>query len=100
VSRRIPVLGEGIARDWLDAATIHMIEDLLTQPDVRYLLVNGAYRNNEVSVIHRLRRTLDTICHAGATIQEISLVPLACHDVGQLMADALRCEPACVVSLA
>ena len=33
-------------------------------------------------------------------MQEISLVPLARHDVEQLMADALRCEPARVAPLA
>src|SRR6266446_3495700 len=85
---------------WLDAATLDMLEDLLTQRDVPSLLVIGAYRDNEVSAVHPLRRTLDTIRHAGASVQEISLVPLARHDVGQLMADALRCEPARVAPLA
>ena len=33
---------------WLDAATLDLIEDLLTHPDVRYLLLIGAYRDNEV----------------------------------------------------
>ena len=33
-------------------------------------------------------------------MQEISLLPLARHDVEQLMADALRCEPARVDALA
>src|SRR5437016_4981166 len=85
---------------WLDAATLDMLEDLLTQRDVASLLVIGAYRDNEVSAIHPLRRTLDTIRQAGASVREISLVPLARHDVGQLMADALRCEPARVAPLA
>src|SRR3989475_246074 len=85
---------------WLDAATLDMLEDLLTQRDVASLLVIGAYRDNEVSAIHPLRRTLDTIRHAGARVQEISLVPLARHDVGQLIVDALRCAPARVAPLA
>src|SRR5262249_32953014 len=29
---------------WLDAATLHLLEDLLTQPDVQHLMVIGAYR--------------------------------------------------------
>ena len=33
---------------WLDAATLDMLADLLTQPDVQQLLVIGAYRDNEV----------------------------------------------------
>ena len=34
---------------WLDAATLDLLEDLLTRPDVRHLLLIGAYRDNEVS---------------------------------------------------
>src|SRR6202000_2230186 len=30
---------------WLDAATLELFEDLLTQPDVQHLLVIGAYRD-------------------------------------------------------
>src|SRR5207253_8850904 len=85
---------------WLDAGTLAVLEDLLTQRDVQHMLLIGAYRDNEVDAAHPLRRTLDTIRHAGASVQEISLVPLARHDVGQLMADALRCEPARVAPLA
>ena len=33
---------------WLDAATLKLLENLSTQPDVRRLLVIGAYRDNEV----------------------------------------------------
>ena len=36
---------------WLDAATLDLIEDLLTQPDVQHLLLIGAYRGNEVPTI-------------------------------------------------
>src|SRR5206468_4089095 len=46
---------------WLDAATLDLLEDLLTQPDVRYLLLIGAYRDNEVDSSHPLRRKLAAI---------------------------------------
>jgi len=41
---------------WLDAATLDLIEDLVTQQDVQYLLLIGAYRDNEVGSTHPLRR--------------------------------------------
>ena len=85
---------------WLDAGTLAVLEDLLTQRDVPHVLLIGAYRDHEVDAAHPLRRTLDTIRASGARVQEISLVPLARHDVGQLMADALRCTPARVAPLA
>ncbi len=77
---------------WLDAATLDLLEDLLTQADVRNLLLIGAYRDNEVDFAHPLRRTLTTIRSSGATVSEIKLEPLDHEHVGQLIADALRCE--------
>ena len=78
---------------WLDAATLDLLEDLLTQPDVQHLLLIGAYRDNEVDAAHPLMRKLEAIRQAGALVQEISLAPLAREDLGQLIADALRCGP-------
>src|SRR6266581_136953 len=85
---------------WLDAGTLAVLEDLLTQRDVQHVLLIGAFRDNEVDAAHPLRRTLGAIRAAGARVREISLVPLARRDVGQLMADALRCAPARVAPLA
>ena len=78
---------------WLDAATLDLLEDLLTQPDVQHLMLIGAYRDNEVNAAHPLMRKLEAIRKAGANVQEIVLAPLAREDLGQLIADALRCEP-------
>ena len=78
---------------WLDAATLDLIEDLLTRSDLRSLMLIGAYRDNEVDAAHPLMRKLETIRNAGARIEEITLAPLGRDDVGQLIADALRCEP-------
>jgi PAS domain S-box-containing protein len=78
---------------WLDAATLDLLEDLLTQADVRHLLLVGAYRDNEVDAVHPLRRKLASIRNAGGNITEITLAPLAHGHLGQLIADALRCEP-------
>ncbi len=78
---------------WLDAATLDLLEALLTQGDVRHLLIIGAYRDNEVDAAHPLRRKLAAIRAARAPMQEITLSPLVPEDLGQLIADALRCKP-------
>jgi PAS domain S-box-containing protein len=78
---------------WLDAATLDLLEDLLTQPDVQHLMVIGAYRDNEVDSAHPLMRKLEAIRQAGATVQEVVLAPLSREDLGQLLADCLHCEP-------
>jgi predicted ATPase/signal transduction histidine kinase len=77
---------------WLDAATLELLEHLITDPDVQDLMLVGAYRDNEVSSSHPLTRTLAAIRKAGARMQEIVLAPLGLDDVGRLVADALRCE--------
>jgi PAS domain S-box-containing protein len=78
---------------WLDAATLELLEQLITDPEVRYLMLVGAYRDNEVSLSHPLTRTLKAIRNANVRVQEILLVPLQIDDVDSLVADALHCRP-------
>jgi predicted ATPase/signal transduction histidine kinase/CheY-like chemotaxis protein len=78
---------------WLDTATLELIEHLVTHSEVRYLMLVGAYRNNEVGPAHPLVRTLEAIGTAGARVQEIVLTPLRLYEVRRLVADALHCEP-------
>jgi PAS domain S-box-containing protein len=85
---------------WLDAATLDVLEDLFTQRDVRYLLLIGAYRDNEVEAAHPLRRRIDAVRSAGAVVREITLGPLGRDDVRRIIADALRCGPERVSELA
>jgi predicted ATPase len=77
---------------WLDAATLDLLEDLLTQPDVRHLMLIGAYRDNEVDSTHPLPRKLAAIRQGGGAVQEIALAPLARADLGRLIADSLHGE--------
>lgn len=78
---------------WLDAATLDLLEDLLTRTDVHNLLLIGAYRDNEVSTTHPLMRKLEAMRQAGAILQDIVLAPLTREDLGQLLGDSLHCEP-------
>ena len=85
---------------WLDAATLDLLEDLLTQADVRHLLLVGAYRDNEVDAHHPLARKLLAIQNSGAKVGEIKLGPLDPEQVGQLIADGLGCEKTSAARLA
>ncbi len=85
---------------WLDPATLDVIEDLLTQSDVQHLMLIGAYRDNEVTSSHPLMRTLDTIRTAGAIVHELALAPLTCEDLARLLTDSLHCEPERATALA
>ncbi|CAE6867946.1 Serine/threonine-protein kinase PknD [Paraburkholderia aspalathi] len=85
---------------WLDAATLDLLEDLLTGSDLQHLMLIGAYRDNEVKPAHPLMRKLKSIKAAGGKVVEIALAPLAEERLRQLVADALRCEPARAAPLA
>ena len=70
---------------WLDAATLDLLAHLVTEPDVRHLLLIGAYRDNEVGPSHPLMRTLDAIRKSRTRASaEIVLAPLTHDDVGRL----------------
>src|SRR6202011_6354633 len=69
---------------WLDTATLDLLEDLVTHSEVRQLLLVGAYRDNEVGPAHPLLRALEAIREAGGRVEQIILTPLGLDDVGRL----------------
>src|SRR5262245_12344365 len=77
---------------WLDAATLELLENILIQPDAQYLLLVGAYRDNEIDVAHPLTRTLSAIRENGTVVWDIVLGPLDDEDLTQWFADALHCS--------
>src|SRR5262245_8056384 len=79
---------------WLDAATLDLLEDLLTQTDLRHLLLIGAYRDNEVHASHPLVRKLDAIRQGGAAVHDIVLTAIGRDDLRQMLVECLHCEPA------
>ncbi len=74
---------------WADSASLKLIEQLVANPESQYLLLIGAYRDNEVSPAHPLMSTLESIREAGATVSTITLQPLSLADASQLIADTL-----------
>ncbi len=78
---------------WLDTATLELLEQLIKDSGLRHVLLIGAYRDNEVTSSHPLMRTLAAIRTGGTRLQEIVLAPLGLDDVERLIADALHCGP-------
>lgn len=85
---------------WLDAATLDLLEDLLTRSDMRHLMLVGAYRSNEVDVTHPLTSKLQAIRDAGGRVDEITLAPLTKAHIEQLITEALHDEVARIEPLA
>ncbi len=78
---------------WLDAATLALLADLATHPDVHHLLLVGAYRDNEVDRNHPLMRSAGGDPPGGRHGAGDRPDPLAREDVERLVADALHGPP-------
>jgi PAS domain S-box-containing protein len=85
---------------WVDTATLDLLAHLVTHPEVRHVLLVGAYRDNEVDASHPFARTLESIRHADGKLQQIELAPLTPASVTQLVADSLHCGGATAGPLA
>jgi predicted ATPase/signal transduction histidine kinase len=75
---------------WADSASLNLLQLLMM--DTGYLLVLGAYRDNEVSPVHPFILTVDEIVKTGATVNTITLQALSEPDMNLLVADTLNCE--------
>jgi PAS domain S-box-containing protein len=78
---------------WLDSATLDVFAHLATQPEVRHLLLVGAYRENEVGPAHPLTRRLEIIRGSGRPVQEIVLGGIRPDEVARMIADAVGAQP-------
>ncbi|RCJ15487.1 serine/threonine protein kinase [Nostoc sp. ATCC 43529] len=85
---------------WIDSATLKLIELILLDEQNQYLFLIGAYRDNEVTPTHPLVLTLEKLRKQGAVFQEITLAPLTLEPLSQLIADTLHRNIDTVRSLA
>jgi predicted ATPase/signal transduction histidine kinase len=75
---------------WADLASLQLIKLLMS--DNGYLLMLGAYRDNEVSPVHPFILTVELIKKTGAIVNTITLAPLTLNDTNDLVADTLHCS--------
>jgi len=77
---------------WIDSASLNLFAQLLGQTETRYMLVIGAYRDNEVGADHVLMPMLNDLRRRGVPMQTVSLTPLNEPDLRCLVADTLHCD--------
>lgn len=77
---------------WVDLASLELLESLFKQGDVQHLLVIGAYRSHEVDAAHPLSLALREL-GPKAKLRTIELGPLDRSAVGRFVADALHSRP-------
>lgn len=79
---------------WADAPSLKLIEVLLSDSETRWLLLIGAYRDNEVDATHPLIKTIQNLKESEGIVTELLLKPLQIDELKQLVADTLHCSPA------
>ncbi|KAA2238268.1 AAA family ATPase [Salinarimonas soli] len=84
---------------WVDPASLELLENILSEADTRHVLLVGVYRDNEVSPIHPLVRALGRIRRVRHA-EEIVLAGLKLYDVVSFLRDALLAPPERVRPLA
>jgi predicted ATPase len=79
---------------WVDSASLKLIEHIITHPGTRFFLLIGAYRDNMVGPGHPLLSALEEIGKQLPGLHAVTLSPLSFDDLGRLMADAFRSDQA------
>ena len=78
---------------WADLPTLTLLESLATDDEAGFLLVIGAYRDNEVGAGHPLTLTLKRIQQTGRRLRTLKLRPLGRATVGEIVADSVGMSP-------
>lgn len=78
---------------WADPDTLPLLQAIATDPEVRCLLIVGAYRDNEVPPCDPLSVALDDARAAGVRITRIHLSPLSGTALTAFVNDTLHCPP-------
>ena len=78
---------------WADSASLNLLKLLMKESKTYYLLVLGAYRDNEVFPAHPFMLALDEIRQDIGNVNILTLAPLGDQEITDLVADALLCSP-------
>ncbi|WP_448267348.1 diguanylate cyclase domain-containing protein [Nostoc sp. DSM 114159] len=85
---------------WADLATLNLLEKLLGNSQIKYLLPIVAYRDREVSVGHPLNLAIAQLQRQEVNLEQITLAPLPLEQIEQLIAETLQQDTEMVGGLA
>src|SRR5579883_3398682 len=75
---------------WIDSATLTLIDLMLLDEQTQFLFLIGAYRDNEVNPTHPLVLALSRLRKQGSVLHKIALAPLTLEPLTQLVAKTLH----------
>ena len=74
---------------WADAATLGLLAPFLENPDLKGLLVIGAYRDNEVNSSHPLAGLIRELKSRAVPVTELTLQPLERGHIHELLSEVM-----------
>lgn len=78
---------------WLDTATLDLVQRLTSDPERRHVLIIGAYRDEEAEKSDMLASVLANLRSQRGRTEEIRLSPLRRDDLLELLANLLSTSP-------
>ncbi|PRP77128.1 ATP-binding region ATPase domain protein [Planoprotostelium fungivorum] len=75
---------------WADTPTLTLVETVMLRPKMKYLMIIGAYRSNEVGGQHPLSVVMSSV-REKKNVVDIILKELSEDNVKNLLTDTLRC---------
>ncbi|MDH5681805.1 MAG: serine/threonine-protein kinase PknK, partial [Spirochaetota bacterium] len=75
---------------WVDTASLKMLELFAGDSETRYMLIIGSYRANEVDETHPLTHSLNKLIADGIELRNIRLQALDIDNVTQLVSDLVK----------
>ena len=76
---------------WADLASLQLMELMMSDKNIRYLYLIGAYRDNEVTRSHPLTSLVKRLKQEGASVGSIALEPLDLEHINQLISQTFQC---------
>ncbi len=77
---------------WADVPSLNLIKAMVVEPDIHYLFVIGAYRDNETNSAHPLMLMVSELRKKQHDIHFLPLLPLERSDVHKLVSDTFQCS--------
>jgi predicted ATPase/class 3 adenylate cyclase/tRNA A-37 threonylcarbamoyl transferase component Bud32 len=78
---------------WADSASLRLIEQILLDRNLKYLLLIGCYRENEVSMGHPVLHLIEAVEKNQIPLNHLTLKPLSLIHIEQLLKDSLQDIP-------
>lgn len=77
---------------WADLASLKLLENIITDNEIKYLFLVGAYRDNELTPVHPLAQALEVIRKKGGNLSSLTVGPLDIADINLIVMNVLLCK--------